>query len=232
MQTFDFQKDFQIIISHKSDGDFRKNSIKAKNFLKKHIKNKKFCHITLEGGTKRYLCTNPIDKEIVSDAVLTQNPDICLSLVVADCLPIVIVDQKTKARALIHAGWRGLIQNIIELAINDLRIHFNSQKSDLAAWIGPGVGSCCYQFRGKKPLQADLVGWEESLDKAKDIWKIDLKDFARRELERLDISQDNISVDKTCTCCSDKFFSHQRAKETGEVDGRFLVGVVLKYRSG
>lgn len=73
------------------------------------------------------------------DALMSQRNDLALSVATADCLPIVLAG--TQSISTIHAGWRGLAQDIIGEVIARL-----SEPADqLRAWIGPAIGVCCYE---------------------------------------------------------------------------------------
>jgi hypothetical protein len=78
------------------------------------------------------------------DALITNRPDLLLSVRTADCLPILIVDPRQRAVAAVHAGWRGVLGQLAAKVVGVMRATFNSEPGTLIAAIGPGVRACCY----------------------------------------------------------------------------------------
>jgi polyphenol oxidase len=73
------------------------------------------------------------------DALFTEEAGIALSVVTADCVPILIAGPH--GLAAIHAGWRGIVAGVVPAALE--RLQDSPQK--LTAWIGPAIGACCYE---------------------------------------------------------------------------------------
>ncbi len=78
------------------------------------------------------------------DALVTDQLGVLLSIRTADCHPVLIADQRRRAIAAIHAGWRGTLARIAEKTVGVMRAVFGSSPRDLTAAIGPGIQSCCY----------------------------------------------------------------------------------------
>lgn len=75
-----------------------------------------------------------------ADAAITRSPNTPLAILTADCLPILLCHLEGSEIAAIHAGWRGLVNGIVENTLQ--RLH--AQTSDLIAWIGPAICQSCY----------------------------------------------------------------------------------------
>ncbi|NDL62505.1 polyphenol oxidase family protein [Acerihabitans arboris] len=78
-----------------------------------------------------------------ADGVLTATPGLLLSVLTADCLPLLFARRDGKRIGALHAGWRGLLAGIIEEFAGML-----SKDDDPANWvaaIGPAAGPCCYE---------------------------------------------------------------------------------------
>lgn len=78
-----------------------------------------------------------------ADAIITDDPDVAIGVLVADCAPILLWDPVRKAAAAVHAGWRGAAAAIAISAVNALKTTFGSRPADLVAAIGPCLGGCC-----------------------------------------------------------------------------------------
>jgi polyphenol oxidase len=77
-----------------------------------------------------------------ADGMITGRPDAFLSVTVADCLPIFLVDRATGAFGVVHSGWKGT--GIAREALRGMGVAFGTRAVDIAAVIGPGIGACCY----------------------------------------------------------------------------------------
>jgi polyphenol oxidase len=78
--------------------------------------------------------------QIGDGLVLSRKPGF-ISVTVADCMPICIWHRKTGELILLHSGWKGT--GIFKSAL--LRYSARERKEDLAVFLGPSIGSCCYE---------------------------------------------------------------------------------------
>lgn len=76
-----------------------------------------------------------------ADAAITRSAAYPLAIMTADCLPIVLCDQAGSEIAAIHAGWRGLLNGIVENTLDKMR----ATPDTLMAWIGPAICKRCYE---------------------------------------------------------------------------------------
>jgi len=73
------------------------------------------------------------------DAMITSDPGVTLGVRVADCLPIFVVDEKGRGIGLIHAGWRGLENEIIVKTIQKMENQWKMETGKLKIIIGPHI---------------------------------------------------------------------------------------------
>jgi len=78
------------------------------------------------------------------DALMTRRPGLLLGVQTADCVPVLLVDTKTRAVAAFHAGWRGTLARIVERGVGTMRLELGSKPKDLVAAIGPAIAACCF----------------------------------------------------------------------------------------
>jgi YfiH family protein len=139
------------------------------------------------------------------DGWWSDEPGQGMMLVTADCLPVAIArrDGDRPALAVLHVGWRGLLEGIVAngaAALGD---------GTLAAAIGPGIGPCCYEVGPEvsEPFAARF-GDEVLANGHLDLWRA-----TELALERAGVGQ----VERTdlCTYCHPElFFSHRRDRGT------------------
>ena len=73
------------------------------------------------------------------DGIVTDIPDALLTVFGGDCPPVYIVDPKRRAAGLVHAGWKGTLGKIPQVAIAQMTVKFGCDPADMYAAIGPGV---------------------------------------------------------------------------------------------
>lgn len=80
------------------------------------------------------------------DALVTDRDDLTLSVITADCVPVLLAGPGGLLGA-VHAGWRGAAARIVDRAVERLLALPDGgvSPSDLTAWVGPAIGGCCYE---------------------------------------------------------------------------------------
>lgn len=76
------------------------------------------------------------------DALTTRRAGLALSVVTADCVPVLIGGDG--AVTAVHAGWRGIAGGVVSAALERLG-HGAPTAAELTAWLGPAIGACCYE---------------------------------------------------------------------------------------
>ena len=90
-----------------------------------------------------FLTTAPTTPPSV-DALITQTPNLTLTVKTADCAPILLADPTSRMIAAIHAGWRGAFQGIIEATVLEMMRH-GANLSTLSAGIGPHIQKASFE---------------------------------------------------------------------------------------
>jgi len=187
------------------------------------------------------------------DGLVTDRSGLLLSILAADCLPVLLVDTERRVVAALHCGWRGTAKRIAEKAVGLLRQRFGSRPEDIRAAIGPGIRACCYRV-GKDvaaEFEAQFIYAREILRFHKEvsllekkyplvfrfqprghppvddrIVRLDLVAANARQLRDAGVSAANIWSDAPCTHCNaEMFFSHRR--DAG-VTGRMMAVVGIR----
>ena len=164
-----------------------------------------------------------------ADAMVTNKADICLVILVADCVPILFFDPVQRAIGVAHAGWRGTLKCIAQNTVKTLETAFGSSPRDIVVGIGPSIGPCCYsvgpevisQFENIFPTKKEIiVNKSDDGTSYVDLWLANIDQLLQSGIER-----NNIELVEICTRDnSDRFFSYrQRNGDTG----RFGAGITL-----
>ena len=94
-----------------------------------------------------------------ADIVVSDDPDVALTIQTADCVPMLIVDPRTRASAAAHAGWRGLASRVPIVAVDALARQFASRPGDLLVAAGPSIGVCCYEVGDDVRVRFEAAGF-------------------------------------------------------------------------
>jgi polyphenol oxidase len=150
------------------------------------------------------------------DALISNLPGIDLTIRTADCLPILIADRRNRAVAAVHAGWRGVVAEIVPKTIDGMRQQFGSNPEDLLVVIGPGIGACCFEVGPEVAVQFQLSGRT----------KIDLAETVRQQLGRNGVTMGQISASGRCTYCESQLFESYRRDRDRAGRMTALIGLV------
>jgi len=161
------------------------------------------------------------------DYLITNIKNLALIVLTADCVPVVLYDQKQNVVGLVHAGWKGSATNIIEKVLQVMNIHYGTIIQDIIVSFGPSARKCCYEVSEK--FIDEFTWFKRSLkafDKRNDRWYFDNVIFLQEQL--IDFGLDEQNINKTnalCTICNNNFCSFRREKENA---GRQVTIVALR----
>lgn len=178
----------------------------------------------------------PIDRSPVSldpgDALVTNQPNLVLTVRTADCVPVLMADRRGRAIAAIHAGWRGSVGGIVAKTIGLLSQRFGCAPADLEVAIGPSIGGCCYEVDEAVlgPLRARFEWWTDVVSPCTTGKAVlDLHAVLVRQLYERGVSPSAIGRVARCTRCEpDLFYSYRR---DGPGYSTMLSGIMLTDRS-
>jgi len=184
---------------------------------------------SLLGGTGIKIVGNKEKGKLVEcDAMITKDAGVGLFMVTADCLPVVAYDRKNKILVLVHLGWRGVDGKLIQKVVSKMQ---NPQ-----VWIGPGVRKETYikygeklDFFMKNIRKANIKEWDRFLVKMPEgKVGIDLAGYVIKQVTDMGVDRKQIAVSGVDIIKDTIYFSHFRAGETGEKEGRFATVVTRK----
>jgi polyphenol oxidase len=151
------------------------------------------------------------------DALLSDSPGLLTGVKTADCLPILLVDERHRAVAAVHAGWRGTVSGVALSAVKAMAARWDTQPGDLHAAIGPGIGPCCFEVGPEVAIQ-----FGEPFQRT----RIDLEQANRRQLVDFGLAPERIYTLSLCTSCrGDQFHSFRRDREKA---GRMISVIGVK----
>lgn len=144
-----------------------------------------------------------------ADALITNIPTIILTMTGADCFPVYFFDSSKNAIGLAHAGWKGVVGNIMKNTVDQFIKHFNTNPGDLIVEVGPGI--CKEHYTVDSERAKHFQHYSEFLEKIDDKCKLDLVGIIQKQLREVGVK--NIGQNNECTFENpSKYFSHRRDK--------------------
>ncbi len=211
--------------------DNKKNIKRNLNYVKKKInsRNKNISLLFQIHSSKIFFIKKSLKQKIVGDALITNIRNLPIGILTADCAPILILDEKKKIIAAVHAGWKGAYKNIVIKVLNKL-INLGSNKKDIIAVIGPSIGQKNYQV-GKefkeKFLNKSMKNLTFFKSKQKKIY-FDLGKFIYFQLIGFGIKKIDV-IRKDTFEKKNNFFSARRSLKKNEPDyGRNISVIMLR----
>jgi len=168
-------------------------------------------------------------QEVEADAIITDQPNIMIGVLVADCFPVLVCDPIKKVAAAIHAGWRGAAAGLIGHTITAMKSHFGCSPANMVAAIGAGIGA--HKYLVDRPVRDAFragSGYWESISNEVSLgqWQLDIGKSCRLQLEAAGVTGEKIEDVTECTCCHrELFFSYRRDQGT---TGR-QIGYILMH---
>ncbi len=152
---------------------------------------------------------------IEADASFTTSKNIACAVLTADCLPLLFSDDNGECIGATHAGWRGLVDGVIENTIHVMSHYIKPTH----VWLGPAIGPQSFEvgedvFKDYIKRNADFESCFKAIKSGK--WNLDIYQAAKIVLKAADIL--NIYGGSYCTYSDEEqFFSYRRHSVTGRM---------------
>lgn len=148
-----------------------------------------------------------------TDALITNVPNLFLTITVADCLPVFYYDPIKKVIGMAHAGWRGLVNGVLENLVEKLQQSYGSSPQDLLVVVGPHIKSCHYEKGEEVAAQFS----QQNIEQRNGHLFVSLADEAVMRLEKSGVK--HISVSPLCTYDETERFYSARHDKTEPLQG-------------
>lgn len=163
-----------------------------------------------------------------TDALVTNKTGICLCVQTADCVPILLFDPVKNGIAAVHAGWRGTVKKIAEIAVQKMVQNYGSSPENIIAAIGPSISPSIYEVGDevveevrKSIPNAEIVLHQNIFGK----FHLNLWEANRQVLLDNGLLPKNIEILGECSFTeTGKYYS---ARKEGMETGRMVSGIML-----
>ena len=162
-----------------------------------------------------------------ADAIITNQRNLPIAILTADCVPILIYDKKKNYIAAIHAGWKGAFKNIVEKVIKFM-IKKNCKTKDITAVIGPCISVDNYEIKIdfiKKFLKKDPKN-KIFFKKIKNKNFFNLNKYIYTQLKNLKVKNIDM-INKDTFNVKNNFFSARRSISRNENDYGRNISIIM-----
>jgi YfiH family protein len=171
----------------------------------------------------------PLADKPKADGLVTKTPGLALSVLTADCQPVLFADPKAGVIGAAHAGWRGALDGVLHATV-DAMVALGATRANISAVIGPCIGQSAYEV-GPEFFE-DFVAEDPDVTRffaqgAGDRMQFDLPGFGLTRLRAAGIG--HAEWTRHCTYSdADRFYSYRRATHAKEADyGRLIAAITL-----
>ena len=166
-----------------------------------------------------------------ADGAFTRERGVACTIMVADCLPVLLCDPRGTQVAAVHAGWRGLAgeagMGVLEQVLKKFRplalAESTHGATGLIAWLGPCIGPTAFEV-GADVVEAFTSNNPQALvcfsPQPGGKWLADLPALARQRLAAQGVNRvfGNDGSTAWCTVSNpSRFFSHRRDQVSGRL---------------
>lgn len=160
-----------------------------------------------------------------TDALYTFEPNILLAAFAADCVPVLLHNEKNGLIGAIHSGWQGTVNEVALKLFEHLKKEENCTPEDFRVHIGPALSQEKFEVDADVYLKFKTLGYADDfmyLNERTGKYHIDNQLTVKKQCELTGIPAGNISLDRTCTYMSPEGFSYREDKRAGRHMG-FIV---------
>ncbi|MEL6838698.1 MAG: peptidoglycan editing factor PgeF [Pseudomonadota bacterium] len=172
----------------------------------------------------------PTTTDTKADALVTATPGLALSILTADCQPVLFADLQAGVIGAAHAGWKGALHGVLEATVARME-ELGATRDRINAVIGPSISQRNYEvgpefYAEFTTINADYGRYFVAGEG--DRFHFDLPAFGLAQLRACGIGQ--VTWTRHCTYAdADRFFSYRRSVHRKEADyGRLISAICLK----
>lgn len=162
-----------------------------------------------------------------ADAMVTDVPGLALSILTADCMPVLLADTEAGVIGAAHAGWKGTVDGILEKTLDAMEA-LGAERDDISAVIGPSISQAAYEV-GPEFLERFLSEDPEAqmyfANGQGDRYLFDLPGYGLKRLRNAGVG--HAEWTRHCTYGDPfLFYSYRRSVHAGEADYGRLMSVI------
>ncbi|MFA9431994.1 polyphenol oxidase family protein [Egicoccus sp. AB-alg2] len=165
-----------------------------------------------------------------TDALVTNLRGVPLSVLVADCAPVLLYDRARQAVGVSHAGWRGARDRVAAATVQAMVEKYGTDPTELQVAVGPCISLPSFEMGTKEAAECaaefgdNVVSWAYGPKP-----HVDLRAMVTAQLLEVGVPPEQIELLSDDTMTSPTFFSHRASMAaTGQTGGRFAGMVMVR----
>ena len=164
-----------------------------------------------------------------ADALVTATPGLVLTVLTADCAPVLLADEEARVVGAAHAGWKGALGGVVEAVLAEMEA-LGARRERIAAVIGPTISQRAYEVGPEffeRFADEDQGHLRFFVAGAGNRYHFDLPGFVLARLRDAGVGEARWTAHCTYTDES-RFFSYRRSVHRREADyGRLIAAIAL-----
>ncbi len=153
------------------------------------------------------------DELFEADGYVTGESRVPLVIFTADCIPLLLADEKAGVVGAVHSGWRGTVADIEKRAVEAMEA-LGACREDIHACIGPAICKNCFEVGGEVIEAAEALLSGEAGEfydqKPNGKYLLDLKGVLKQAMINTGVRKEHIEILEDCTMCMPKrYWSHR-----------------------
>lgn len=154
------------------------------------------------------------------DGLVSTYENEIIGVFTADCVPVILYDERKNIISAVHSGWKGTIGDISKKATEIMKSRYGAE--EIKVIIGPHIGECCYEVSEDLANKfSDKYGKHVSKGRM-----LSLENAIKKQLEGI-VKRDNIKSLGICTNCNSEYKMHSYRRKLDEA-GRLFSFVYIK----
>ena len=163
---------------------------------------------------------------LATDGLVTDEPDLLLTVVAADCALVLLADHEAGITGVCHSGWRGTVERISQKTVSAMK-SLGARPLSTQAYVSPCISATAFEVGEEVAEQFDAAAVLRKPE-----WRrphVNLKGEIRRQLIQAGLNGRNIEMDTACTASDTTRFFSYRAE--GGTTGR-MIGFIGRRGNG
>lgn len=153
-----------------------------------------------------------------TDALYTYESGIVLTSFSADCVPVLLYNEKSGVIAAVHSGWQGTVKEVTSKLLQQLIVEEKNDPAAFHIYIGPALSQDKFEVDKDVYEKFKALGYADEFiyyNEETKKYHIDNQKTVKKQCELAGIPSAQIHIDSTCTYIDERTFSYRQDKNCG-----------------
>lgn len=153
-----------------------------------------------------------------TDALYTYEPGILLTSFSADCVPVLLYNEKSGVIGAVHSGWQGTVKEVTSRLLHQLIVEESNDANAFHVYIGTALSQQKFEVDRDVYEKFKALGYADEFmyfNPDTNKYHIDNQKTVKKQCELAGIPANQITIDDTCTFLNEQGFSYRQDKKCG-----------------